>query len=477
MSGRLNKITSSLRGGGCGSIKTIPYTDIVIKSDIQDIENFITRFDYFVQTIYSKAAVAANQSEAQEIMIAIQWFIFQEENIYKLIKNSQKVLKSYNLLIDGILKLLKSCLIYVRTDSFKCLFILRTTASLSKVIFSFHIRKEQRFMNCDTQKQFVDICDELRQQMEIEKNDLIHTELELYVFLTKTSFQIAPNDGKDRDDILNGCLNGIFNSIFDMKPNTELFMQLYHGACLLYNKYTVQKNREQYEVYFQIDMLQWEIINNFKNDSQQNLEEIIIQIEKTHQKLVKNSSNWQNHFLWIQMIGKIFIYNPLITKQKLKLASSFNLEAKWKEYMNKGFLIQMNHCKDQALILLNSFKNKQITQIDKLILEDSFKEWENLMLLKEFLMNEKKDNIYFTFGFYLKLELESIEIQENLTFSAVYKIKQFFDFIISNKLIALIQENDERLGVVVKNYKNFIQKNQYFMSQLNKLRTIHNQKI
>ncbi|CAD8202672.1 unnamed protein product [Paramecium pentaurelia] len=264
MSGRLNKITSSLRGGGCGSIKTIPNTEIVLKSDIQDIENFITRFDSFVQTIYAKAAVAANQSEAQEIMIAIQWLIFQEENIYKLIKNAQKVLKSYNLIIDGILKLLKSCLIYVRTDSFKFLFILRTTASLSKVIFSFHIRKDQRFMNCDTQKQFVDICDELRQQMEIEKNDLIHTQLELYVFLTKTSFQIAPNDGKDRDDILNGCLNGIVNSIFDMKPNTELFMQLYHGACLLYNKYTVQKNREQFEVYFQIDTLQWEIINNQK---------------------------------------------------------------------------------------------------------------------------------------------------------------------------------------------------------------------
>ncbi|CAD8181620.1 unnamed protein product [Paramecium pentaurelia] len=127
MSSLLNKLTFTLRGGGCGSIQIIPNTDIVLKSDIQDIENFITRFDSFVQTIYTKAAVAANQLEAQEIMIARQWFIFEEESIYKLIKNAQKVMKSYNLIIDGILKLLKSCLIYIRTDQFKCLFILRTT--------------------------------------------------------------------------------------------------------------------------------------------------------------------------------------------------------------------------------------------------------------------------------------------------------------------------------------------------------------
>ncbi|CAD8098007.1 unnamed protein product [Paramecium primaurelia] len=250
MSGLFNKVASSLRGGGCGSIKIIPNSEVDFKADIYDIENFITRFDSVVQIIHTKVDDAANQSEAQEIMIAIQWFIFLEENIYKLIKNAQKVMKSYNLIIDGILKLLKSCLIYVRTDSFKCLFILRTTSSLSKVIFIFHMRKGQRLMNCDTQKQFLDICDELKQQIEIEKNDIIQTQLEIYLFLTKASFQVAPKDGKDRDDNLNGCLNGIFNSIFDMKPNNELFMQLYR-ACLHYNNYAIQKNRKQYEDYFQ----------------------------------------------------------------------------------------------------------------------------------------------------------------------------------------------------------------------------------
>ncbi|CAD8192461.1 unnamed protein product [Paramecium pentaurelia] len=62
----LNKLESRLRGGGCGSIKTIPNIDIVIKSDIYDIENYITRFDSFVQTIYTKAALAANYQKLKK---------------------------------------------------------------------------------------------------------------------------------------------------------------------------------------------------------------------------------------------------------------------------------------------------------------------------------------------------------------------------------------------------------------------------
>ncbi|CAD8089148.1 unnamed protein product [Paramecium sonneborni] len=192
----MNKNILTLRGGGCGSSQIMP-TNPSLKDKDQDIENFITKFDFYVEKICAKAAVAANQSESQEIMIAIQWFIFQEENIYKLNKNAEKVKKSYNL-IEGIRKLLKSCLIYVRTDPFKCFYILKTTASLSKIIFSFHIINDKRFMKCDLQKEFLDISDELKQQMEIEKNDLIQIQMELYLFLTKTSFEFAPNNSTER---------------------------------------------------------------------------------------------------------------------------------------------------------------------------------------------------------------------------------------------------------------------------------------
>ncbi|CAK63129.1 unnamed protein product (macronuclear) [Paramecium tetraurelia] len=241
-----------------------------------------------------------------------------------------------------------------------------------------------------------------------------------------------------------------------MKPSVDLFKSLYDGAVWLYNDYAAQKNRQQYEDYFQIDMLQWEIINNLKNGSQ-NLEEILSRIEKIHENLVKNASNWKNHFLWIQMIGKIITYHPLITKKKLnQLTSPFNFETKsrqiWKEYLNKGFLMQLNYSNDQAVVLLNQFKNKELTQIDKLILEDTFIEWENLMLLKDFLMNEKTDNNYFTFGSYLKLKLgSSLAIFNNFLISSI-----------SNKLLALIQENYDYLVVIVKNYKNFIKQNKYF---------------
>ncbi|CAD8062701.1 unnamed protein product [Paramecium sonneborni] len=68
------------------------------------------------------------------------------------------------------------------------------------------------------------------------------------------------------------------------------------------------------------------------------------------------------------MFGKIFIYNPLLTKQQLyRLTSQFNLGANsrqmWNEYQNKGLLIQMNHSNDQALILLHQLQNKELLQL------------------------------------------------------------------------------------------------------------------
>ncbi|CAD8166294.1 unnamed protein product [Paramecium pentaurelia] len=102
-------------------------------------------------------------------MKAIQWFVYQEKCIYNLIKNIYNVKKSYDLILEGITYLLKSCLFYIRTDFFKCFYILQITTSLSKVIFSFHLMNEQRYMKFVTKHELIDICDEIKQQIDIEK--------------------------------------------------------------------------------------------------------------------------------------------------------------------------------------------------------------------------------------------------------------------------------------------------------------------
>ncbi|CAD8157456.1 unnamed protein product [Paramecium octaurelia] len=286
----MSQMESNLRGGGCGtSIRNPLYSEI---------------------SKFAKAVVAADNSESQEIMIALQWFIFQEENIYNLTKNAQSVAKCQNLILEGIRKLLKGQQIPLNV------YISQTTASLSKVIFSFHLLNKESFMKCDLQQEFLEISDELRQQMEIEKNDLIQNQMELYLFLTKTSFEIIPNNSNEREEILQGCLSGIIRSIIDMKPNEKLLESLFQGACHLYNLYAVTKNRKQFEVYFQIDML-YGRLQAFKNEKFQNLDEIILHVQEIHDKIVKYSNVWKYHYLWVQMIGKFLQYNPLLTKEKL----------------------------------------------------------------------------------------------------------------------------------------------------------------
>ncbi|CAD8083956.1 unnamed protein product [Paramecium sonneborni] len=431
----IQKTKFLLRGGGCGTSQMIQYrqkTKISKKDKDQDIDNFISRFNFYVEQIFTKPAVATNQQESQEIMIAIQWFIYQEEIIYKLNKNAAKVMKSYDLILEGIRKLLKSCLIYIRTDQFKCYYIIQIITSLSKVIFSFHIMNDERFMKCDVQKEFLNITCELKQQMEIEKNDLTQIQMEIYLFLTKTSFEMVPNNSNEKEEILKGCLNGIITSIKQMKPSAELFEALFQGACLLYKMNSIQNNRKQYEVYFQIDMLQWEIIKYFSNE-EHNLGEVISKIQTVHEKLVKNSNSWKNHFLWIQMIGKISVYHPKLTEHKLnQLTSSYGFSSKeiWKQYLNNGLLIQMNYCNAEAIIQLNQFKKKQLLQLDRRILEDCFKEWENFILLQDFLLNEQNSNVLFTFQAYLKckFELGSVQAQKDNNLLKVIQIQNFFRF-------------------------------------------------
>ncbi|CAD8100901.1 unnamed protein product [Paramecium primaurelia] len=65
---------------------------------------------------------------------------------------------------------------------------------------------EYRFMKCETQNYFLKCCDELKLQMEIERNDLIQNQIQLFLFLTKISFEIAPTNGKEKEEILMGSL-------------------------------------------------------------------------------------------------------------------------------------------------------------------------------------------------------------------------------------------------------------------------------
>lgn len=47
------------------------------------------------------------------------------------------------------------------------------------------------------------------------------------------------------------------------------------------------------------------------------LEAIILQIETIYDTIVKSSKNWREHYIWIQMIGKILVFNPLLTIKRL----------------------------------------------------------------------------------------------------------------------------------------------------------------
>ncbi|CAK86043.1 unnamed protein product (macronuclear) [Paramecium tetraurelia] len=155
----------------------------------------------------------------------------------------------------------------------------------------------------------------------------------------------------------------------------------------------------------------------------------------------------------------------LLTKHKLSLLiKAFNLKLNsdqiWKEFQRKGLLIQINHNNDLAVIQLDQLQNNSLSINHRTILETCFKGWEIFLLFKAFLINE---NISFTFGSYLKrkLEIEGKELQKNENLLAINNLKRYLGLQISNKLLTLMQQNDEKLEEVIKIYRNLKQDKQY----------------
>ncbi|CAD8208683.1 unnamed protein product [Paramecium octaurelia] len=85
------------------------------------------------------------------------------------------------------------------------------------------------------------------------------------------------------------------------------------------------------------------------------------------------------------------------------------------------------------------------------------------LLLKDFLMNEKHQNISFTIGYYLKskLGIQGQKLQENGNILAMKNIKRFLGFLISNMMLTLIQINAEKLREAIKLCRNLTQDKQY----------------
>ncbi|CAD8044981.1 unnamed protein product [Paramecium primaurelia] len=433
MLNQINYSTFILRGGGCGMTKTNFAMQSQNNSIQTDVYDFFLSFNNYIYIIES------NEQASSEIMIAIRWFIFQEENIYKINKNVQSVKKSSDLVLDGIRRLLISCQTYIRSDFFKCLYILQIKTSLSKVIFSFHLMNDERFMKCETQNYFLEIYDGLQQQMEIERNDLIQNQIELFLFLTKTSFEIAPNYSKEKEEILTGSLKvQILNYLNSYQREPVCFIK-----CKIFLK---RDNNMKFFIKQTCCNGRQQVI--LKKEKYRNLVQIILQIEAIYETLVKCSINWREHYIWIQMIGKLLVFNPLLTKKKFG-------------QLNNPLNVGLNN--DLAVIQLNQLENNNINQVDGFILEDSFKGWEDFLILKQFLMNEENENTPFTMSSYLKCKLDQNQ-EKNFT---IEKMQTLFSFLISSKLINIIKQNDESLREVIK-----IWKNKYCNQQFKKFKTL-----
>ncbi|CAD8117388.1 unnamed protein product [Paramecium primaurelia] len=178
--------------------------------------------------------------------------------------------------------------------------------------------------------------------MKIEKNDLIQIYMEVYLFLTKTSFE---------------WLQITITKWIILQKDLQV------TACKTHNIYKIKKIENNMKCIFKQTC--------YDGRLQVFLEITNKQFFGVYENLVKKLQQLEKSFLWVQMM---VIFNTLLTKQGLnELTSSNNF---WvnsrqicKQYQNKGILIQMNHKNDQAFILLKNVQD-QMSDVRSLSMKD-----------------------------------------------------------------------------------------------------------
>ncbi|CAD8105109.1 unnamed protein product [Paramecium sonneborni] len=455
----INQITFlKLRGGGCCNTKQQIH-DFSKLNQKQIEENFVSNLQLFTNIIVEKSLSFQDNMNKDEILTAFQWFLNQKEQ-FLIICNEEIFNQTIYEVIEKILEqLLKQLKIYVKLSGFLFYLLLQICNDLFRIIFSYQLKNEERYMQEDLKKTFLEYISETECQIQVEALNIWINGVEFELQMIKTCIAHCRTNSQQGKELVLSIMSGLISSISQLKPSDELIDSLIQGGkFLLLNFYDkkIQNPIQIYEIYYFFENLKWSILNQLKLGY--SIQNIIQQIQDAYLKYIKLSKDWMIHYCWINLISDIMCYRPIVYKNQLSqiLQKGNQDQETWNQLIMSNQIVQLPYHKFAGK--LKMFGNQNF----------SFKKFGSLKLFQEYLISNESNIFllpnYVDFNFNLQKEeqlndedlfIQLLTDQSNMELikSLIKQLKSQNEQILNNFEAAKQQIN--LYNSHLKNYKQF----------------------
>ncbi|CAD8132531.1 unnamed protein product [Paramecium octaurelia] len=443
-----------LRGGGCcGATKA---HQNLIYEDKQLEENFASNLEKFTNIIVEKSLSFQDKLYQDEVLSAFQWFYNHKQQFHILCQEESLVLKNYELIEKITEQLLKQLTIYIKLSGFLFYTLLQICNDLFRIIFSYQLKNEERYMQEDLKQKFLGYISEIESQISVEAINIWLNGVEFELQMIKTCIaHCRTNSGKGKELAIS-ILCGLMSSISQLKPSDELINSLIEGGkFLLLNFYDkkIQNPLEIYEIYFFFENLKWQILNQLRlGYSTQN---IIKQLQDGYSKYIKFSKDWMVHYCWVNLVSDLMCYRPIIHKNQLAylLQQGTTEQEVWERLINQSQIIQLPYDKFAGKLII--FKKSNVI----------FKKFRTFKLFQEYLIQNQTDTQllpnYINFNFNenkgQQITHEDLFIQQLANQSNLELLKALIAQLVSIKEQLL--SNLEALKLQINQYNSQLQNN------------------
>ncbi|CAK75752.1 unnamed protein product (macronuclear) [Paramecium tetraurelia] len=214
---------------------------------------------------------------------------------------------------------MKQLIIYIKLSGFLFKQLLQICNDLLRIIFSYLLQNEDRYMQDEIQKNFLEIIEEVKSQMQIEAANIWMNGANFELQMMNICISHCRTNSQKGKQFIISFVGGLFSSISQLKPSEKLIDSLIEaGKFLLLNFYNkqIQNPLKVYEINYYFENLKWSIVNQLKLGY--SIQNVIKQIQDGYSKYIKLSKDWRVHYFWVNLISDIMCYRPIFLKTQIK---------------------------------------------------------------------------------------------------------------------------------------------------------------
>ncbi|CAK64635.1 unnamed protein product (macronuclear) [Paramecium tetraurelia] len=419
-----------LRGGGCCGTKKI-HSDITYGNQNFE-ENFASKLQTYTNIIVEKSLNFQDKMNQEEILAAFQWFHNHKEQFNIICKDDALNSQFYELIERIVEQLMKQLIIFLKLSGFLFYLLLQICNVLFRIIFSYQSKNEERYMQAELHKRFLEYIQEIESQIQVESINIWFNGVDFELKMIKTCIAHCRTNSEKGKELAISIMSGLISSLSQLKPSDELIDSLIEGGKFLllnfYNK-QIQNPLQIYEIYYFFEILKWSIVNQLKQGY--SVQNIIRQIQDGYQKYIKLSKDWMIHYCWVNLISDLMCYRPIVQKDQLSQLMQIGTanQENWNQLLKQNQIILLPYNKFAGKLKIfgnQNFKVKKFAPL-KLFQEYLIQNSSEIQLLQDYI------NFNFNCQADQQLNEEDLFIQQLTSQSNLELIKDLNNYLGSQK--------------------------------------------